>query len=410
MTKPSAAISRFVTARSFSLMLAVSFVAQCQLAAPAADPAATSATSTAAPATTATPATSNATQGAPDVSPGSALKALSAASDDDDAVTPNVGGKVMWKPGQTLSTDTDVEDIQPTDDINIATKQVQAYPDSPEASFIYAVNLTRTSRVEDALKEVRRARKLAEGKGGPAYFDKMIETYEAMLKNFPNEDRVRYHLAWAYYMKAYAIAKYSKRSAIWKRANPELAAKIAAAQAAQAQAQTPAPAAVTNAPAPATTPAPAVAAAQTAPAAPVAVPLNIGGDTSGLGKLLGAVAGLSNGSMSTDKLRIPTPMEQCEPQDVSEVKKYYEMALQKLDEMLANKPHDVWAIVYRAHLKAEYTGDLTEAMNTWTRCKKEYPNNPAAYFFLGEGYLKQGNLKESLNHVSKAVALRALGN
>ncbi len=403
MTKPSA-----VTARSVSLMLAVSFVAQCQLAAPAADPAAIAAPSTAAPATSATPATQTATQGAPDT--GSALKALSAASDDDDAVTPNVGGKVMWKPGQTLSTDTDVEDIQPTDDINIATKQVQAYPDSPEASFIYAVNLTRTSRVEDALKEVRRARKLAEGKGGPAYFDKMIETYEAMLKNFPNEDRVRYHLAWAYYMKAYAIAKYSKRSAVWKRANPELAAKIAAAQAAQAQAQGQAPAAVTSTPAPAATPAPAVAAAPAAPAAPVAVPLNIGGDTSGLGKLLGAVAGLSNGSMSTDKLRIPTPMEQCEPQDVPEVKKYYEMALQKLDEMLANKPHDVWAIVYRAHLKAEYTGDLTDAMNTWTRCKKEYPNNPAAYFFLGEGYLKQGNLKESLNHVSKAVALRALGN
>lgn len=399
MTKPS--VTRFVTARSVSLALAVTFLAQCQLAAPAADSAAPA--TTAQPATTAAPATGAATESAP----------LSSATDDDDNAAPNVGGKVMWKPGQTLSTDTDVEDIQPTDDINVATKQVQAYPDSPEASFIYAVNLTRTSRVEDALKEVRRARKLAEGKGGPAYFDKMIETYETMLKNFPNEDRVRYHLAWAYYMKAYAIAKYSKRSAVWKRANPELAAQIAAAQAAQAQAQGKAPAAVTT-PAPAATPNPAVAATPAAvkPAAPapVAVPLNSAGDTSGLGKLLGAVAGLTNGSMSTDKLRIPTPMDQCEPQDAPEVKKYYELALQKLDEMLVNKPHDVWAIVYRAHLKAEYTGDLTDAMNTWTRCKKEYPNNPAAYFFLGEGYLKQGNLKESLNHVSKAVALRALGN
>lgn len=401
MTKPSA-VTRFVTARSISLALALSFVAQCQVAAPAAGDTTETAPATAAPAT-ATPTTPDATAPAtPTASPASALQALSAATDDDDnAVTPNVGGKVMWKPGQILSTDTDVEDIQPTDDISVATKQVQAYPDSPEASFIYAVNLTRTSRVEDALKEVRRARKLAEGKGGPAYFDKMIETYETMLKNFPNEDRVRYHLAWAYYMKAYAIAKYSKRSAIWKRANPELAAKIAAAQAAQTQGQ--APAAVTS-PAPTATPKTAVA------AAPVSVPVNLGGDTSGLGKLLGAVAGLTNGSVSADKLRIPTPMEQCEPQDVPEVKKYYEMALQKLDEMLANKPHDVWAIVYRAHLKAEYTGDLADAMSTWTRCKKEYPNNPAAYFFLGEGYLKQGNLKESLNHVSKAVALRALGN
>jgi cytochrome c-type biogenesis protein CcmH/NrfG len=38
--------------------------------------------------------------------------------------------------------------------------------------------------------------------------------------------------------------------------------------------------------------------------------------------------------------------------------------------------------------------------------KQQNPNNPAPYFFLGEGFLKQGNLKECLRNVSKAIALR----
>lgn len=400
------------TKAGLCLLLAASFFSQGALVAVAADSAAAPApvTQPVAPTAVSQPASPNqpaaqastAAQSAPTVP-----TAQTVTEDDTNAVKTDATGKALWKPGQTLSVDTDVEDIQPTDDINVATKQMQAYPDSPEASFIYAVNLTRTSRVEEALKEVRRARKLAEGKGGPAYFDKMIDTYEVMLKNFPQEDRVRYHLAWAYYMKAYLIAKYSKRSALWKKANPELAAKIAAqAQAAQAQAQGQAPAAVAAA-APSATP----GATPAASAAPTAVPPpSIKPDTSSVGQLLNAVAGLANGTVTTDKLRIPSAMESCEPQDAPEVKRYYEAALKKLDEMLVNKPHDVWAIVYRAHLKAEYTGNLEEAMNTWRNCKQKYPNNPAAYFFLGEGYLRQGNLKESLNHVSKAVALRALGN
>jgi hypothetical protein len=49
-------------------------------------------------------------------------------------------------------------------------------------------------------------------------------------------------------------------------------------------------------------------------------------------------------------------------------------------------------------------------MKVWQKVASKHPNNPAPYFFMGEGYLKQGNLKESLNNVSRAIALRALGN
>ncbi len=118
--------------------------------------------------------------------------------------------RVIWKPGFELSAGTDADDLVPTDDVELARKQVAAYPDNPEAGFILAVALTRTSRVEEALQEVRRARKLAEAKGGPAYFDKMIASYEEMVKHHPKENRARYGLAWAYYMKAFMISKASR--------------------------------------------------------------------------------------------------------------------------------------------------------------------------------------------------------
>jgi hypothetical protein len=65
-------------------------------------------------------------------------------------------------------------------------------------------------------------------------------------------------------------------------------------------------------------------------------------------------------------------------------------------------------MIYRAFLLAQYTGDLDSSMSTWKQCLDKFPSNPVPYFFLGEGYLKQGNLKESLHNVSKAVSLRAV--
>src|SRR6516164_6256763 len=120
--------------------------------------------------------------------------------------------KLLLKPGQPVAVNMQTEDIAVTEDVNLAKEQVAAYPESPEASFILAVALTRTSRVEEALKEVRRARKLADKQGGPAYFDHMIGEYEEMLKSYPDDNRVRYGLAWAYYMKAYVLARYSKKT------------------------------------------------------------------------------------------------------------------------------------------------------------------------------------------------------
>lgn len=331
--------------------------------------------------------------------------ATAAPTADPAAVTPSVKNEVSlpsvpegqaapvlkWKPGQTLTTVTDTEDIVATYDLDLAKRQVGAYPDSPEATFILAVALTRTSRVEEALKEVQRARKLAESKGGPAYFDKMIASYEQMLTAYPNDNQVRYGLAWAYYMKAYLLARHSRKIVKWKEAQAQLAAKAA-------------PGAVP----PATTPT-----AQPIISNDSVKQLLSGkadmGSLAQLATAAQAFAGKQPPPLSAIP-HIPSALEKTDPADVPQIRKYYELALQKVDELIAREPNDIWATIYRAHLKAEYTGNLEEAMNTWRKVQTKNPNNPGPYFFLGEGYLKQGNLKESINHVSRAIALRALGN
>lgn len=286
--------------------------------------------------------------------------------------------KLMLKPGQLIVTGMQTEDVVVTEDVEFAKQQVAAYPESPEASFILAVALTRTSMVEEALKEVRRARKLADKQGGPSYFDHMISQYEEMLKSYPEDNRVRYGLAWAYYMKAYVLARYSKK------VDPNAAKPGAPASA----------------------------------AVPVQPPKGAGWQNSWVPSLMaaGSLLGQPTGepgkqSQAFKNLpHIPGALEQATPEAVPQIRKYYDEALKNLDELLARKPDDIWAKVYRAFLYAEYTGDLPKSMNVWKECQAQAPNNPAPYFFLGEGYLREGNLKECLHNVSKAIALRSLGN
>jgi tetratricopeptide (TPR) repeat protein len=284
--------------------------------------------------------------------------------------------RILLKPGKSLSVNMATEDIICTNDCDLARRQKESYPDSPEASFIYAVALSRTSHVEDALKEVRRARKLAEKQGGPSYFDKMIDTYENMLSYYPDDNQVRYHLAWAYYMKAYVLAKYSHQ--------PAYKEWVAAEQAKAAQAKS-------------DTDKTEVAKTDTASA-----------DVARENKESGTTG--SGSDVLKDMHKASSTISSAAPQAIPQVQKYYQLATAKLDDLLARDPKDTWARVYRAFLKAEAGGDLQTAMSEWQQVRDEQPNNPAAYFFLGEGYLKQGNLKECLSNVSRAIALRAIGN
>jgi len=372
--------------------------------------------------------------------------------------------KIIFKPGVPLTINTTNETIRVTNDAKLAKDQVTNFPDSPEAHFVYAVALTRTSQVEEALKEVRNARKLASAKGGAAYFDSMITEYENMLENFPEDNQIRYHLAWAYYMKAYVLARYSKQAT--PKAPQTVAAKPATpaatggttptADAPKAEAAPVAAAQPTDwksdfvgqnsvlkpeelaedADAGSNTPnassnkvASAAKVSADKPASkedqekgytnlgeedekkaftpPTVAPTNAtphGGNNNFWSNPLGAISNIGP----------ITGMEYAQanaaPEVIPQIKAYYRRSLKKLDEVLAKEPDDLWARLYRAHLGAEYSGDIDSAMKVWETCREAHPNNPAPYFFLGEGYLKKGDLKQCLTNVSKAIALRTVGN
>ncbi len=256
---------------------------------------------------------------------------------------------------------TDTEDIKITSDIALAREQVVQYPASAEAHFVLAVALTRTSKVEEAMSEINSARRLSQMQGGAKYFQDMINEYEKMLERTPEDNRIRYQVAWAYYMKAYLLTEYSKSKYGWQ---PDWVKQVIQEE----------------------------------------------GDKSD---------SIADGEVGEEKsetknISVLKPMERvtlkAAPEALPVIKLYYKKALGKLNEILASDPNDIWTQIHRAHLLAEYTGDLDSAMFVWQSCSEKDPNNPAPYFFLGEGYLKKGNLKESLRLISKATALRALGN
>lgn len=410
--------------------------------------------------------------------------------------------KIIFKPGVPLTITTQNEIIKVTNDAKLAREQVSQFPDSPEAHFVLAVALTRTSQVEEALKEVRNARKLSNLKGGAAYFDQMIQEYEKMLTNYPDDDEVRYHLAWAYYMKAYVLARYSKQVA--PSALPTVAAKATANASAAPSAETKTD---TKTDKVAAVPSSADTNASVAPsdkgpnwqsdwvsqssvltpeeleeekneAKAVAKDSGVEGEIGSSkadSKKESKKASKKDGKKRSDKeasdqeskiatekkdavqanldedegdtrkaftpptvapanaapkagnnnfwanplgsltnLGPITGMEYAKasaaPEVIPQVKAYYRRALKKLDEVLERQPDDLWAKLYRAHLGAEYNGDIDSAMKVWETCREAHPNNPAPYFFLGEGYLKKGDLRQCLANVSKAIALRSIGN
>ena len=102
---------------------------------------------------------------------------------------------------------TETEDIALTDDINIARAQVKKYPDNPEAHFNLAIALSRTSAVEDAIKELRKTKLLIRKEENAGIIEKKIIEYKEILKGDPAAHNIRYRLAFSHYLKAYLANK-----------------------------------------------------------------------------------------------------------------------------------------------------------------------------------------------------------
>ena len=102
---------------------------------------------------------------------------------------------------------TETEDIALTDDVNIAKLQVQKYPENPEAHFNLAIALSRTSLVEEAIKELRKTKILLRKEKNSGTIEKKINEYKEILNRDPAANNIKYRLAFSHYLKAYLINK-----------------------------------------------------------------------------------------------------------------------------------------------------------------------------------------------------------
>lgn len=106
----------------------------------------------------------------------------------------------------SLGTQTDV--LNMTDDLGLAKAQVDAYPDNPEAHFLYAVALSRSPYLEKAFGEVKTVKELLKQKQDFSMIDQTIDQYAALAQDNPTNDVVLYRLAFANYFKGYLVEKY----------------------------------------------------------------------------------------------------------------------------------------------------------------------------------------------------------
>ena len=292
--------------------------------------------------------------------PSQPLQADTAKFDNNDNAPRST---TVWRPGVILSGSTGQDALTPYCDLAQAAQQAQQYPTSPEAAFIYAVALTRTSQVEQALKEVRRARNLAQATGDPDYFNRAVGQYELTLQDEPNNNCIRYGLGWGYYMQAYLFAAKARNKV-------NLEKRMAGI-----------------------------------------MPKKQNKTTAGL---LGGAAILASALTGTRPIasvipRIPGALDDVPAWAEPQIRIYYQKCLSQLGELIKRDPKDTWAAAYRAHVEEEFDGNHDAALAKLAALKKASPQNPAVAFFLADAYARNGNYGAGLSSFGDALKIRAAG-
>ena len=250
------------------------------------------------------------------------------------------------KAQEPLQVGTETEDIILTNDLNLAKAQVEKYPENPEAHFNLAIALSRTSLVEEAIKELRKTKLLIRKNKNADVIDKKITEYKQILSENQNEEyshNVRYRLAFSYYLKAYLISKQIEKQKKLKEPDIKNHQK-------------------------------------------------------------------KSKDFDPTKLNLLNSDSFLLNEQNKEIKNSLEESIRVFNELLKLNPNDIWAKVYYGFIMAEQYNDLTKAKELWENALRQDPNNPAPHFFLGELKIKEGNLKEGIVEISQAILLRSLGN
>lgn len=264
-------------------------------------------------------------------------------------------------PGKILTGEAGQDALNPTCDLMLAAQQARQFPASPEASFILAVALTKTSCVEEALSEVKRARGLARATGDPNYFNRAVSEYEQILQTSPSDNCIRYGLAWAYYMQAYLYAEQARRAAkdqVGMYGQPHTSKTTR--------------------------------------------DLFRGAEI-----LASAVTGARPDAGAVP--HIPGALEGVPSWAVPQLHVYYEKCLRMFGQVVASDPEDTWAAVYKVHVAEEYDGDHQSAVSSLLQLKRKHPDNPAVSFFLADAYARAGHYAEGLSNLTRAFKLREQG-
>lgn len=282
-----------------------------------------------------------------------------AATTDTAAAVP----KVIWKPGVILTGTAGTDALNPTCDLSLAAQQAAQYPSSPEAAFIYAVALTKSSQVEQALKQVRTARNLARATGDANYFNRAVTQYEQSLAAEPDNECIRYGLSWAYYMQAYLFAEEARK----QRTMQQMMAGQMPRKRSKLNSQL----------------------------------------LGGASILASVITGTRPDSSALP--HIPGALEDVPDWSVAQIKIYYQKCLNQLDEVIKRNPKDPWPAVYRAHVGEEYDGDHQKALTRLVALKKQFPQNPAAAFFLADAYARNGNFAAGASSLGQALEMHMQG-
>jgi len=277
-------------------------------------------------------------------------------SKDDNA------GKQIWRPGVILTGTAGTEVLSLTCDLSLAAKQAADNPTSPEAAFIHAVALTRSTKVEEALQEARRARRLARETGDPDYFNRAVKEYELSLAHEPENICVRYSLAWAYYMQAYLLCERVRKEEA--AANP--------------------------------------------------VPVQPRKNKKGLGGLLAGAAIVGSvlvGEKPPAEFlpKIPSALQGAPAWLIPNIKSYYQKSLVELDEVVKRDPNNAWALAYRTHLGEEYDGNAAAALQKLKSLKQRFPDNPAVAFFFADASMRNGDIASGAGSLGQALKMRLEG-
>lgn len=317
-----------------------------------------------APLTPATPSIDTSSFSTPPTSTtGSASTADSSSGSSSSSSTSSSTSNNIWRPGVILTGNLGEQALSATCDLSLAASQATEFPNSPEAAFIHAVALTKTSQVETALKEVRRARNLANATGDPNYFNRAVSEYEQSLEADPNNSCVRYGLSWAYYMQAYLLGE---------RARKEEKAKL-----------------------------PPV----------MQQPKKKGFLDGNLMQGASILASVLTGTKPPANAipHIPGALEGTPEWAVPQVKAFYAKSVAQLDEVIKREPTNAWAAVYRVHVQEEADGNATIALSKLQALKTRFPDNPAAAFFLADAYARNGNFAAGASSLGQAMKMKMEG-